>query len=140
MFTHSPYTCLNCCILDHILNNFCPQVFFFSFLQNSTIDNFCHHVKTPAARGSAMFHSMENRWQGRDAEMDAWKKKKKDEEKRHSHTETHTEIQQDTAHTVPMRGIGGVCVYACVLMSGELGLCVYLSKQFTCSGVCYEAN
>lgn len=88
-----------------------------------------------------MFHSMENRWQGRDAEMDAWKKKKKkDEEKRHSHTETHTEIQQDTAHTFPMRGIGGVCVYACVLMSGELGLCVYLSKQFTCSGVCYEAN
>lgn len=68
------------------------------------------------------------------------RKKKKDEEKRHSHTETHTEIQQDTPHTVPMRGIGGVCVYACVLMSGELGLCVYLSKQFTCSGVCYEAN
>lgn len=109
MFTHTPYTRLNCGILDHILNNFCPQLFF-PFFKNSTIDNFCHHVKTPAARGSAMFHSMENRWQGRDAEMDAWKEKKKDEEKRHSHTETHTEIQQDTAHTVPMRGIGGVCV------------------------------
>ncbi len=28
----------------------------------------------------------------------------------------------------------------CVCVSGELCLCVYLSKLFACSGVCDEAN
>lgn len=91
--------------LSHVLNHCCP-VFFFP----TPIDNFCHHVKTPAARGSAVFHSMENRWRGR-AEMAAWKKR------RDSHTETHTEIRQNTAHRVPMRAIWGsvcVCLSVCI--------------------------
>lgn len=66
------------------------------------------------------------------------KKREEEDEEGEEKKDCHTEIRQDTAHTVPMRGRGGVCV--CVLMSGELDLCVYLSKQFTRSGVCYEAN
>lgn len=68
------------------------------------------------------------------------KKKKKKKKKRDSHTETHTEIRQNTAHRVPVREMRRECVSECVFMSGELCLCVYLSKLCACSGVCDEAN
>lgn len=115
MFTHTPYTRLNCGILDHILNNFCPQLFF-PFFKNSTIDNFCHHVKTPAARGSAMFHSMENRWQGRDAKMDAWKEKKKKRwgKKTLTHWDSHWDPARYSTHSPNERNRRSMCLCLCI--------------------------
>lgn len=107
-----------------------------SFL--TPIDNFCHHVKTPAARGSAVFHSMENRWRGR-AEMAAWKKKR-GEKKRLTHWGSHWDPAEHGTHSPDESDRGSVCLSLCVFISGELCLCMYLSKLFACSGVCDEAN
>lgn len=67
----------------------------------------------PVARGCAVIHSMENRWQGR-AEMTAWKKRGKRKSDGDSRAETHTEIRQNAAHTVPARAVQGVRVTVCV--------------------------
>lgn len=84
----------------------------------------------PAARGSAVFHSMGNRWQGR-AEMATWKKRR--EKRRLTHWESHWDPAEQ--HTESQWLCVGVCV-----CGGELCLFVYLSKLFAGSGVHDEAK
>lgn len=85
------------------------SIFFFFFF--TPIDNFCHHVKTPAARGSAVFHSMDNRWQGR-TEMAAWKKSRK--KKRLTHWDSHWDPAEHSTQSPNESDRGSVCLSVCI--------------------------
>lgn len=77
-------------------------------------------AKMPVARGCAVIHSMENRWQGR-AEMTAWKKRGKRKRDGDSRAETHWDPAERSTYS-PSKSRTGECTSQCVFVSVEMCL------------------
>lgn len=97
--------------LQRLSWNISVLIFLFFF------DNLSHHVITPGARDSAVFHSMRNRWWGR-AGMDAPK-----ERKTFTLRLTHWDPADPGTQSPSHRDCNGfLCLYT------KLHLCMYVSK------------